>query len=1010
MIHLYPQFANLLTSSSKRRLGLLARRSWALLAAYFLALCLLPGQAPYTEPRYGWRVEQGIVYGQAADYGGVERELRMDIYKPVCDFNPARPLFVIVHGGAFLRGDEGDGDVVALCRALASRGAVAASISYRLGFHLKGGSFDPGLLCNAELKCLQALDSAEVTRAVYRGMQDARGAIRFLKGRHVQDSTDVDNVFIGGSSAGGFIALYAGYLDPEEKPEACYALPDAPPPSPFFPGSCSVASASRARPDLGSTEGGLHLGNGYDASVRGVANFMGGMMEDILPGPLKPALYLYHQTDDLVVSYRYARPFSLLRQYCEVAFAFCTPLFSSWPLVHGSFDIQSFATALGGEAPLVYTDIINNGSPSTLSCLTGNNHSIVNIEERVDHLMSFWGPLIAASGNTGAGACPPQFEEACSGSLAQAQVFGDPQEAPNQPYGLLALPDSTFLAAGEWNGEAALLRLGAQGDSLGRYTYGALIGGASSTFYSLARLEDGSIIAVGQCSGCGPEDEQERSLVLKLDVDLIPQQFRILGKPAACDNCLYLNRYPVLLADAERIIVVSELGIDNPLNFSDLNFTVLSHQLEVEHSTRVNFRGFDRPFAVLPSGGNYMVLANHPLSEFGVSFALFNPFGSLLNTTPPRQGVEGSRAILSGGMMLVAGRTLDPDGDSDVWLGLFRLSSRQLIDELSFGGDFNDLGVTLASLGSCRALLGTRQAQPNPFGTYQASYIYRLQWCGALQLTGSPDTIPNPDEFTSMDLRGLAPLDDSGFRYLAIGRRGFNPRTFAYTRYSVPLSGQLLAIPPACAGGADGAIATDAQGVPPLAYAWTGNSSTASMLSGLSAGTYAVTITDGACQSLVLEADLPDGPALDLAIGLSGDTLTAAQANVDYQWIDCGTGQPIVGAVQPFFVPSASGSYAVLLSLGNCQLRSDCALVVNTAEPNELPTQARALPNPNQGSFILELPWPAETILYDAMGRRLSTARYAAGQHLLALDAPAGVYLLVLRHSAGVQVVRVVKR
>lgn len=381
------------------------RKHAAASATVLLCMNLLWGQAPYAEARYGWRVETDIVYGEATDYAGLAQSLQMDIYKPVCDFNPSRPLFVLVHGGAFLEGNKNAGDIVALCRALASRGAVAASISYRLGMHPKGGNFDPGFFC-IQSKCIYALDSTEFIRAAYRGVQDARGAIRFLKSRHALDSTDLANVFIGGSSAGGFVALYAGFLDqPSEKPAACFELPDAPAPSPLIPGSCTPPGAMRARPDLGDIEGTLHLGNGYDASVRGVANFMGGMMGNILSGPQQPALYLYHQTDDLIVGCGYRRPFHLLFQYCGLAVAGCTPLYNTLPLVYGSCRIADWAAETGGAIP-VQTDIVNNGAPGYLSCLSGNNHSIVNIGQRVDNLMAFFGPLIAESGNTGPGEGP----------------------------------------------------------------------------------------------------------------------------------------------------------------------------------------------------------------------------------------------------------------------------------------------------------------------------------------------------------------------------------------------------------------------------------------------------------------------------------------------------------------------------------------------------------------------------------------------------------------------------
>jgi hypothetical protein len=375
------------------------RKSAAIAAISLFAVNSSPAQTPYTDPIYDYRVETDVVYGEAVDFAGVAQTLYMDIYKPVCDFNPSRPLFVFAHGGAFLAGDKNAGDIVALCRALARRGAVAVSISYRLGMHVKGGNFDPGFFC-IQNKCIYVLDSTEVIRAAYRGVQDMKGAVRFLKSRHAVDSTDIDNVFVGGSSAGGFLALYTGFLDqPSEKPAPCFELPDAPLPSPLIPGNCAPPNASRARPDLGDIEGTLHLAAGNDASVRGVANFMGGMMGDILSGPRRPALYMYHQTDDLIVGCNYRRPFSLLFQYCGVAALGCNPLYDTFPLVHGSCRLADMAAAMGDDAPPLLTDIIDNGSPANLSCLSGNNHSIVGIEQRVNNMMAFFGPMIAESGN-----------------------------------------------------------------------------------------------------------------------------------------------------------------------------------------------------------------------------------------------------------------------------------------------------------------------------------------------------------------------------------------------------------------------------------------------------------------------------------------------------------------------------------------------------------------------------------------------------------------------------------
>ena len=81
-------------------------------------------------------------------------------------------------------------------------GYVVASIDYRLGMNI----FDQDL----------------ATRAVYRGVQDSRSAIRFFRADAANANTyriDPNKVFIGGHSAGAFIALHNMYLDKEgERP------------------------------------------------------------------------------------------------------------------------------------------------------------------------------------------------------------------------------------------------------------------------------------------------------------------------------------------------------------------------------------------------------------------------------------------------------------------------------------------------------------------------------------------------------------------------------------------------------------------------------------------------------------------------------------------------------------------------------------------------------------------------------------------------------------------------
>lgn len=386
----------------------------SLLLLVFFASSLLRAQLPYTQPQYAVWEEKDIPYGTAVHVAGGQTDLLLDLYKPVGDGNCRRPLVVLIHGGAWIAGTKADADVVAMCREMARRGYVAASIKYRLGMH-PSNFYVPYALCNDAInpvgvnKCIYVADSLEIARALYRGMQDAKGAVRFLKNRHAQDSTDVGNVFVGGSSAGAFIALCVGFLDqPQERPAATWAQADAPLPDSDLL-SCLPPNADRKRPDLGDIEGNLHLG-GHDARVRGVAAFMGGIFDTaILPGNAGPATYLYHRADDLVVPCTHDQLFPMF-PFCIIPLNLCQPL-GVRPWVHGSCAVADALENQGGVP--VFRDLLpKDGPPGSKDCFDDpSGHSIENIPLRCANVAQFFAPVIAASGNVPTPVCAVETSE-----------------------------------------------------------------------------------------------------------------------------------------------------------------------------------------------------------------------------------------------------------------------------------------------------------------------------------------------------------------------------------------------------------------------------------------------------------------------------------------------------------------------------------------------------------------------------------------------------------------------
>ena len=151
-----------------------------------------------------------IVYGNAPfintitsfnESSTTNSDLVMDIYSPLGDTETQRPAIIFAHSGGFINGSRNNDDMVDFCEFLAKKGYITATIDYRKGMYL----IDNNVPLHG-------------TRAVYRGLQDGRTAVRFLRANAATYGIDPDKVYFAGSSAGAFIALHAIYMNDTEKP------------------------------------------------------------------------------------------------------------------------------------------------------------------------------------------------------------------------------------------------------------------------------------------------------------------------------------------------------------------------------------------------------------------------------------------------------------------------------------------------------------------------------------------------------------------------------------------------------------------------------------------------------------------------------------------------------------------------------------------------------------------------------------------------------------------------
>ena len=144
--------------------------------------------------------------------------------------------------------------------------------------------------------------------------------------------------------------------------------------------------------------------------------------------------------------------------------------------------------------------------------------------------------------------------------------------------------------------------------------------------------------------------------------------------------------------------------------------------------------------------------------------------------------------------------------------------------------------------------------------------------------------------------------------------------------------------------------------------------------------------------------------------------LVALQEDAEYQWIDCATNEPIEGATQSQFEPEVSGSYACVITLGECTDTTDCIDVTISRIADYADGFLAVYPNPTSGIVTLQM--PPETCLlnpeiqiFDIYGKRLQVVSVNGETNQLDLSQyTPGVYMIKLVGDGRVIGVRKVVR
>ena len=195
----------------------------SLLLIFFLIASISFSQTRYMDEVFcDIEIESDIVYGNNITVlpllqGGAPapEDLEMDIYMPSGDSATDRPVVMILHTGSFLpavangqaTGDKTDNATVEQCKAFAKKGYVAVALNYRLGWNPISENED--------------VRRSTLIQAAYRGLQDVRTGIRFLRKSIAEDGNPygiTDKFAVGGLGTGGYLSLCAASLwDYEEE-------------------------------------------------------------------------------------------------------------------------------------------------------------------------------------------------------------------------------------------------------------------------------------------------------------------------------------------------------------------------------------------------------------------------------------------------------------------------------------------------------------------------------------------------------------------------------------------------------------------------------------------------------------------------------------------------------------------------------------------------------------------------------------------------------------------------
>ena len=150
----------------------------------------------------------------------------------------------------------------------------------------------------------------------------------------------------------------------------------------------------------------------------------------------------------------------------------------------------------------------------------------------------------------------------------------------------------------------------------------------------------------------------------------------------------------------------------------------------------------------------------------------------------------------------------------------------------------------------------------------------------------------------------------------------------------------------------------------------------------------------------------------DVTTTIVGDTIYANATGLDYQWINCSTNTNIANEDGIYYVPTATGNYAVIVTDGECADTSACVnMTIDISGINETKfnSSIQMFPNPTNGLIIIQFEGTEATLFVtDLTGKLVEETKINPNDTVDLSNLNTGTYLVSIESNGEISTQRLI--